>query len=64
MNGDNVGTQIATLRKERMVMVISITELRKAWMPSETIPSETSEHYPVDRDPDDNPPEPALALAA
>ena len=45
-------------------MVISITELRKAWMPIETIPAETSRRHPGDRDPDDNPPEPALALAA
>jgi len=50
--------------KERVVMVISITELRKAWMPIETIPAETSRRHPGDRDPDDNPPEPALALAA
>jgi hypothetical protein len=48
-----------------MVMIISITELRKGWMPTEMVPSgPTSARNPGDRDPDDNPPEPALALAA
>jgi hypothetical protein len=46
-------------------MIISITELLKARMPIDTI-STTSidERHVGDRDPDDNPPEPALALAA
>jgi hypothetical protein len=46
-------------------MVISITDPRKAWMPIDTIStSSIGERYVGDRDPDDNPPEPALALAA
>jgi hypothetical protein len=46
-------------------MVISITDLRKAWMPIDTIfTNSTGEKHVGDRDPDDNPPEPALALAA
>jgi hypothetical protein len=46
-------------------MLISITDLRQAWIPIDTI-SATSEgeRHVGDRDPDDNPPEPALALAA
>ena len=43
-------------------MIISIAELRKVCTPKPIAITSTSQ--PSDRDPDDNPPEPALALAA
>jgi len=47
-------------------MVISISELKqKRWMPTDPLPAGiTSQAHPGDKDPDDNPPVPAVALAA
>jgi hypothetical protein len=45
-------------------MIISIADLRKACTPNLISTQITSAIRPGDRDPDDNPPEPALALAA
>jgi hypothetical protein len=47
-------------------MVIFIDELkRRRWATTDPLPAGTTpESQPGDRDPDDNPPRPALALAA
>jgi hypothetical protein len=60
------GQMIARGSPEHSVMVIFIDELkRRRWATTDPLPAGTTpESQPGDRDPDDNPPRPALALAA